>query len=444
MPMNILLPTYSYYPYNFGGTEVYVSGLAAALIAAGHKVTIICATATQAFDDHGVFFEDDHIQATSYIQDGAVVIGAVLKQVKQEQLYFFENGAVRRSWEKIFDGSGSLHWDIIHFHAYTSLINLNIFEAAKKQGNHIKLLFSYHLPASCLKRTLLFANTFTDCQVKPQADVCSACYLSDRFNMPYKLSKAFVNVLPQTGNKQLPFIFRMKKLFGGGIASFQNLIRNCDHWFVFSKQIAETLLLNGVDVNRIEELQHGVAPMFLQTPAGNKRTGQQKIFLYAGRFDHLKGIGTLLKSWCSLEMSGERKLIIAGEGEQNDKRLAKSFELAKKRNDIEWIGKKSQRELVQVMDSAHCVIIPSEWVEIGPLIFHEAISRGCDVITSDIGGGKILAAHYSKKSSLFRAGDYRQLAKRILGFSYSNAVYGVPQNNENYRSVLAAYQRLLN
>jgi hypothetical protein len=67
------------------------------------------------------------------------------------------------------------------------------------------------------------------------------------------------------------------------------------------------------------------------------------------------------------------------------------------------------------------VIIPSEWVETGPLVFHEAVTCGCDIITSDIGGQKELAELYKGKSYLFKMGDKVSLKNVITGYKRGSA-----------------------
>lgn len=84
--MNILLPTYSYYPYNFGGTEVYVSGLADFLQRQGHEVTVIAGMPQQAFTDYPVFYEDAELRTVNYHFNNVRVIGIINKNVSTKEI----------------------------------------------------------------------------------------------------------------------------------------------------------------------------------------------------------------------------------------------------------------------------------------------------------------------------------------------------------------------
>ncbi len=63
------------------------------------------------------------------------------------------------------------------------------------------------------------------------------------------------------------------------------------------------------------------------------------------------------------------------------------------------MGPKTQLELLDIYRQVHCVIIPSEWFEIGPLVFHEAISAQCNIIASDIGGCAELGNYYKAETT---------------------------------------------
>ncbi|MEJ7587807.1 MAG: hypothetical protein WKI04_09640 [Ferruginibacter sp.] len=52
--LKVLIATYSYYPYNWGGTEVYISGLVSFLKEQGHFVAIIAGMPPAAYGDHTV------------------------------------------------------------------------------------------------------------------------------------------------------------------------------------------------------------------------------------------------------------------------------------------------------------------------------------------------------------------------------------------------------
>ena len=256
-----------------------------------------------------------------------------------------------------------------------------------------------------------------------------------------------LQLLPVIKDNKIPFIFRLKYLVKESINAFQQLIAEVDQWHVFSTQIDTVLLLNGIPSKNIFLSQHGVDKVFTNNNLNStmaQKNDASVTFLYVGRFDKVKGFHTLLQSWCGLKEGVQRKLEIIGEMQTDDENINKVIKMAVARRDILWHGKKSQAEIAVIMQTVHCTIIPSEWVEIGPLVFHEAISRGCDVIASDIGGCKSLAGLYQTKSTLFKAGNIENLQKAIINFRYSNLTLPVVLQMENYKLVESQYQQLVN
>ena len=445
--LNILLPTYSYHPYNYGGTEIYVSGLAEYLKSIGHQVTVIAGMPPEAFEEHDLFFEDQNLKTIEYFQNEIRVIGVILKETNVTDIYRKSRPEWMISWSSIFKKLRISFWDIIHIHANTSAIGISLIKSAKIHSPKIKSIASYHLPFSCVKGTLLFGNRMELCRVTPSVDICSACFISNEKNISIWLSKIIVEMLPEFKSDKLPTNLRIKNLVNEFIHSFSLFDREIDQWHVFSDQIKEILILNSVNIDRIHLLRHGVNPYF--TVENNYSTigrgnGKQTKFLYAGRFDKAKGFITLLKAWCGLQESPDRILVVVGEKQNEDKILDEWLIIAKKRPDIKWVGKMDQQNIAELMKEIHCTIIPSEWIEIGPLVFHEAIAGGSDVLASDLGGCRELGEMYAAKTKLFPAGNERDLRQKILEFKYSGVSIKVLNQIENYQEVLNGYNSLKN
>lgn len=443
--MNILLVNYSYFPYNFGGTEIYVSGLVKYLDSCGHQVTIISGVPEKAFIDNGVYFEDKHIKSVIYKFDGVTVLGVLIKNTSTVEIYRKSRPEAVKSWVTLLNYLPIQNWDILHFHAHTSAFGINVIEAVKIKSQLVKIIVSYHLPLSCVKNNLMYKNQLQECVIRPTATICSACYLSERKSIPFQIAKSIVKILSRFRSKYLPFIFRLKYLVKQSIDAFKEFDNEVDSWYVFSNQIKQTLILNQVEEKKILLLSHGVSKVFEKNNLFDLRTQSKStniVFLYVGRFEKIKGFYTLLKSWIELKETNNRKLEIIGTNQSDDVEINNIIKKAKCRNDIVWHGKKSQDEIATIMLSAHCTIIPSECVEIGPLVFHEAISCGTDVIASDIGGCKELVKYYAAKSLSFKTGSTKSLQERILNFSYSNKLLKVNTQIANYSQVEIHYQKL--
>jgi glycosyltransferase involved in cell wall biosynthesis len=443
--LNILLATYSYYPYNWGGTEVYISGLVAYLQEEGHTVTIIAGMPPHAFKDHPVFYEDDQLKTIKYCHGNISIIGVVLKDETTLEVYKKFRKAWIKSWQNILNKHSGAPWDILHTHANTSAMGEALMDAAQVISPKMKIVASYHVPISCVKGTLLFGNSMHACSVTPAKNICTACFISSKQNLPLPFTRLVTGLMPAFKYEKLPTGLKLKYLVTEFIKSFHSFDRKVDQWHVFSEQIKQILFLNRVEEEKVLLLRHGVNPVFYVQNSESisaRQNSTPTIFLYAGRLDKVKGFFTLLKAWGKRPQSSQRELWVIGEMQGNDHEVAAWQKSVAQRTDIKWLGGKEQDELAGIMKEVHCTIIPSEWVEIGPLIFHEAIAAGSDVIASDLGGCRELAEIYKLKSNLFEAGNSTELSNKITGFEYSGESESVASRMTNYEMVLKSYLQL--
>lgn len=442
--MNILLATYGYYPYNWGGTEVYVSGLASFLQQQGHSVTVIAGMPANAFKDHPVFFENNEIKTITYRQDDIAVIGIVLKDETTTEIYKKFRVSWVASWQEVLNKAQHETWDLLHMNAHTSATGEALVKATLLHSPGIKVLASYHLPVSCVKGSLLLGNTMQACNVKPGVAICTACFISRKQHWPLSFSKGITALMPSVQSAQLPTTIRLKYLvkeFINSFASFNSLIYG---WHVFSEQVKAILLLNGITDDKIFLSRHGVNPVFYKEDINevNERVNKKPvIFLYPSRAEKVKGFLTLLKAWCGLPERLDRQLWVTTEKQSNDVDIKKWIEVAAGRNDIKWMGAKTQEELAAIMRQVHCSLIPSECLEIGPMVFHEAIAAGSNVIASGIGGCLELHQYYPHCSQVFTAGNAESLAAKILAFEYKFSTEKPLCSKKNYEKVLANYER---
>ena len=443
--MNILLATYSYYPYNYGGTEVYVSGLASYLKQQGHHVTIIAGIPPEAFKQHAVYYEDHQLKTVKYIYNGVEIVGMVLKENSTTDIYKKFREQWVQSWNAILKKISQQQWDLLHIHANTSAIGRSLIKAAKTHSKNIKIIASYHLPISCVKGTLLFANTMKPCTVKPSVTICTACCISTKLGLPIQITKFLATVSPHIEAEDMPTPIRLKFLVKQFINSFTSFDKDVNLWHVFSQQIKSILEINGVVENKIFLLKHGVKPVFFEgekTSVLLRKEQHVKVFLFAARFDKLKGFLTLMKAWCSLLETSDKELWMVGEKQTDNEEITNCIANATHRNDIKWLGIKTQEELAVIMTKVHCTIIPSEWIEIGPLVFHEAIAAGTDVIASDIGGCRELVLQYKNKSRMFVTANVQSLKETIIKFTYSGKTEQPQTQLQNYEAVLQSYYNI--
>lgn len=420
---------------------MYVSGLARYLQKAGHHVSIVAGMPPEAFNDHPLFYSDEALKTILYRHEATDIIGVVLNNETTSEIYSKYRREWVSSWKNILDQYPITQWDILHMHSITSATGEALMEATKKYSPGLKILASYHVPVSCVKGTLMYGGGLRNCTVVPGVVTCTACVLSEKKSLPLRVTKIIAALMPELPGGYMPTGLRMKWLIKNFLQSFKSFDHYVNHWHVFSKQVYTVLAKAGVAENKIALLRHGVSPVFFKEKA--QANEQKCIFLYASRFEKVKGFETLLKAWHQLPEDNSRALWMVGNNQTDDKNVADLIRQFGQRADIKWIAPVNQQGLADLMSQAHCVIIPSEWMEIGPLIFHEALAARCNVIASDIGGCRELSAYYTTPAiSLFKAGDEEELSSAIAQFNYHKTTERPFLQDDNYAQVLLSYDNI--
>ncbi len=444
MNMNILLATYNYYPYDWGGSEVYVRGLVRHLQKQGIQATILAAIPAEAIEDCEVVFEDKYLKIGLYEYESTPVIGCVLNPTTDE-IYSRYNPAWKAAWLAFFKKYQQENgpFDLLHLNANTPLISAALAEGVKEVFPKIKTLFSYHVADTCPKGSLMYFDR-EDCTMQPNVQTCTACTLHTRLGMAEPVAKLAARLMPNLSiSPKLPSIFRLKYLTNLSLDSFGRFAKQVDRWHVFAPQIEAALYKLGITSSRIAVIRHGADEHYLEARGEMREVRGGTVFIFVGRFKKLKGLPTLLKAWMGFEEKDGRKLWIVGGGNDLEPGLASLLEKARTRTDIEFLGTMEAKDLKEKMAQAHCIVIPTEWVETGPLVFHEAIAVGTNVIASNIGGCAALAEYYGEGCQTFRMGDVADLQEKIKGFQYRPIRKKVMGQNEHYSLVVKEYEALL-
>lgn len=126
-----------------------------------------------------------------------------------------------------------------------------------------------------------------------------------------------------------------------------------------------------------------------------KITTNEKIILFVGRIEPLKGIDALIyamKVLVKKHPTVPLKLIVVGGEKEKDSpsreelsKLEELTEVLKIPNKVNFVGKKSQEELPYYYNSAEVVVMPSHYESFGMAVL-EAMACGIPVITSNVSG----------------------------------------------------------
>jgi glycosyltransferase involved in cell wall biosynthesis len=132
-------------------------------------------------------------------------------------------------------------------------------------------------------------------------------------------------------------------------------------------------------------------------------------FVYCGRLQALKGVETLVRA---AALAGV-PLTMVGTGPEEVRLRALSKRLCA---DIRFLGRRSKGEVVEVVQSARAVVVPSECNENAPLALLEAYAAGRPVIASRMAGIPELVRE-EETGVLFPAGDVEALAAALRRFA---------------------------
>lgn len=148
-----------------------------------------------------------------------------------------------------------------------------------------------------------------------------------------------------------------------------------------------------------------VKPNFIQRDPG-MGSGAGGYALFVGRLTEEKGIATLLRAW--KQLGDQFRLEIIGEGPLSPE--VRSAQLTMP--NLHFHGWLPRDQVLERMNGAALLIIPSEWYEGLPVTLLEAFAIGCPVVVSRIGSLAGLVEE-GKTGMQFEPGSPGELSTRI-------------------------------
>lgn len=180
-----------------------------------------------------------------------------------------------------------------------------------------------------------------------------------------------------------------------------------------------TVIPPGVDPARFYPIPKDEARQAIQVPADDR------LILFVGRIEPLKGVDTLLKAMSILKTSGVQcelphDLVIIGgdptsqEAElSNEMRRLKTFsEQNGLQNMVLFLGKRGQDTLPYYYSAAEMVVMPSHYESFG-MVALEAMACGTPVVASQVGGLAFLVRD-GETGFVIPDGDADALADRLF------------------------------
>jgi glycosyltransferase involved in cell wall biosynthesis len=407
--LKVIQVPFCFYPDTVGGTEIYVASLAC-LLKDEHGCDVLIAAPGGRSED----YTHQDLRVRRFAVSNAVA--------EVSELYGEGDELAAREFEKILDQERP---DVVHLHAFTYGVSLKIVRAAK--ARKIPVVFTYHTATVTCTRGTMMRWGHIPCDGEMLGRRCTACTLHGLG--VNRLVAMGLASMPRRGRETLAktkksggiwTALRMRELVERRHRVTRGLLAEVDHIVAVCEWVRDVLLRNGVPANKItlcrqgitmsEELATASSPVGEQgaKSKGNLTSDVRDLtsdartrialpaqftrerplrLIYLGRLDPPKGLHVLIEA-LRLDKSLPVRIEIYGsaQGEGGAAYADRLQKLAMGDGRVEFKASVPSEEVISTMRRYDAVVVPSQWLETGPLVVLEAFAAGVPVIASDLGG----------------------------------------------------------
>lgn len=396
--MRVLHVPYCWRPDPFGGTEHYVLGLWRGLRALGVEGAICAVGQGEARirDDE----PDFHLIADPGADSASF----------RDELYGEGSAPMARQFLDVVDRSTP---DIVHFHSFTRLASARAAKGLAARG--IPYVYTFHTPTTvCLRGDLRLEGSGA-CDGHMEAGRCARCWLGARgVPTPVRnlLARFAPPVLPTRGGS-IAGALQLTKSHTAAALSFLGGARALVALCSWGRDV---LLRNGMLLERIVLSRHGLDDDLLSTAACTSSAvpvDGPPTFVFVGRADRLKGADLFLRA---LQELRERELtaclFVVAQGERASDAVRELRCLAEGDQRIRFEAETPRARILEELAGATACVVPSRWLETGPLVVLESFAAGTPVVGTRLGGISELVEN-ERNGLLFDLEDVRGLARAI-------------------------------
>jgi len=303
--------------------------------------------------------------------------------------------------------------DIIHFHDQNHGASLTHLRMIHELG--IRTILTYHTPGqSCPQRGLLYQNR-TPCNGKLKSFRCTECQLRS-FNVPVPINYIAASRLFSKADKitsgKLKKMVAHRNLTGKFIQSFNEFYELVDVVHVYAEWVHEMMLSNGVNGEKIRFFRTGGKNRSPEQEHAKYNENEELKLAFIGRCTHIKGVETLIRAVKMMEGSYSVKVYFYGPywNDSYGRKMLKIIDNDPRFIEPELVSNESLPKKLQQMDLC---VVPSLWLETGPITVFDSFSAGIPVIGSNLGGIRELVKN-EINGLLFEPGDPVDLKNKIL------------------------------
>ena len=302
--------------------------------------------------------------------------------------------------------------DIVHVHDFSVTINRLHLRAARVAG--CRLVMTYHSPGqSCLQRSLLYRGR-TVCDGEIRANRCTECRLGvSGIPAPVGRALAAVGRFASDGDGQgrVMRALTARAMTDRFIDGWCEMVGLVDRIQVHAEWAARLMERNGARPEQLAMVRLGVPrsaagrPMRRAAPDGRLRLA------YIGRCDEVKGVDVLVRA--VKQLPAHLPVHVAFYGPYWDTPYARRL-LGEMAGDDRFTRPEvvPNARIPAVLAEADICVVPSIWLETGPLVVLEAFEAGVPVVGSRLGGIAELVRD-GVDGLLFSPGDVLGLAAAV-------------------------------
>lgn len=284
--------------------------------------------------------------------------------------------------------------DIVHAHGEKAKVAI-----VCRQLNIPCIVTAHHGGILCPAGTLL-NHKDQICHTKACHKACLPCYLKTiRTGICWY---PFMKLIPTKrylrigrfleGKRFIPFITPIGQAalsIQGRFDQWQQIRDNATLIIAPSQAIADSMILNGANPEKIEVIPHGIPiPQVKEKPIAN---GPKPIdFYYVGRITRVKGIHVMLEAFSRFNTAQIELHIIGGAGTKSERGYMNHLQKKYRRDRrIIWHGKVATEEVSALVSGYDVMVHPAIYLEVFGLNIAEALAQNKFVIATRCGGAEM-------------------------------------------------------